>query len=118
MSIRKDVIARYIDGFRRSDHALVLACLTEDFVWELYGHKTVRGRAAFAAEIDSDFFEYKPVLEIHRMIEEGDAIAVTGAGSARKDGDTLNFVFSEVFHFEGDRIRRLETWHIWTGVAP
>ncbi len=53
MSAQKDVIGKYLDGFRRGDHAQILSCLTQDIVWELHGHKTVRGRDAFGAEIDT-----------------------------------------------------------------
>jgi len=114
VSAHKAVIDRYIDGFRRTDHARILSCLTHDIVWELYGHKTVRGSAAFDAEIENDFFEDKPVIEIHRMIEEGDAVAVTGSGSVKKKGGELaRFVFSEVFHFRGGLVCRLETYHLW-----
>ena len=118
MSPRKQVIERYIDGFRRTDHAQILSCLTDDIVWELHGHKTVRGRAAFDAEIENDFFEGQPTLEIFRMIEEGDAVAVTGGGRVRqKGGEVLGFVFSEVFHFAGNLVNRLETYHVWTPAA-
>lgn len=114
MSAHKAVIDRYIEGFRRTDHARILSCLTDDIVWELHGHKTVRGSAAFDAEIETDFFEDKPVIEIDRMIEEGDAVAITGRGSVKKKGGELaRFVFSEVFHFRGDLVSRLETYHIW-----
>jgi len=86
MSARKAVIGNYIEGFRRGDHAQVLGCLAEDIVWELYGHKTVRGKAAFAAEVQNDMFEGEPTLEIDRMVEEGDTVAVTGGGSVRSAG--------------------------------
>lgn len=35
MSQRIDTVHRYLEGFRRSDHAAVLACLTEDVVWNI-----------------------------------------------------------------------------------
>jgi ketosteroid isomerase-like protein len=108
------VIERYIEGFRRTDHAQILSCLTDDIVWELHGHKTVRGKAAFDAEIENDFFEGQPTLAIYRMIEEGDAVAVTGGGSVKKKGgETMKFVFSEIFHFTGSLVHRLETYHLW-----
>jgi uncharacterized protein len=115
MSAHKDLIQRYIEGFRRGDHAQALACLSEDIVWDLYGHKTVRGKAAFEAEIERDLFDGVPVMRIERMIEEGDAVAVTGSGSVtKKSGERATFVFSEVFHFSGGLVRRLETYHLWT----
>ena len=116
MTARKAVIGNYIEGFRRGDHAQVLACLADDIVWELYGHKTVRGKAAFAAEIQNDMFEGEPTLEIDRMVEEGDTVAVTGGGSVRKKtGEEMQFVFSELFTFDANLVKRLETWHIWLG---
>jgi len=116
VSARKAVIGSYIEGFRRGDHAQVLGCLAEDIVWELYGHKTVRGKAAFAAEIQNDMFEGEPTLQIDRMVEEGDTVAVTGGGSVRKKtGEEMQFVFSELFTFDANLVKRLETWHIWLG---
>ena len=115
MSPHKKVIESYIEGFRRTDHAQILSCLADDIVWQLHGHKTVRGKAAFDAEIENDFFEGQPALEIFRMIEEGDAVAVTGGGHVtKKGGEQMDFVFSEVFHFAGNLVSRLETFHVWT----
>jgi ketosteroid isomerase-like protein len=115
MSYRKDVIERYIEGFRRGDHAQILGCLTDDIAWVLHGHQVVRGKAAFEAAIGTDFFEGTPTLEIHRMIEEGDAVAVFGAGRVvREGGVTATFTFGELFLFTGERVHRLETWHVWT----
>lgn len=119
MATHKNVIERYLDGFRRGDHAQVLSCLAEDVVWVLHGHQAVRGKAAFAAEIATDLFDGTPTLEIFRMVEEGDAVAVFGGGSVtRKGGEIADFAFSELFVFEGDRIRRLETYHVWTAPTP
>ena len=51
MSNRKRIVERYIDGFRRSDHAQILSCLTDDVVWALHGQKTLHGKDVFDAEI-------------------------------------------------------------------
>jgi hypothetical protein len=116
METHKDVVQRYIEGFRRMDRARILECLTEDFDWVLHGHKATHGKAAFAAEINDDFFDGRPVIEIERMIEQGDTIALTGKGTVTKPGgETARFVFSEVFVFSVHRIRRVETFHVWVG---
>jgi ketosteroid isomerase-like protein len=47
MSARKNVVEKYIEGFRRRDHAQILSCLTDDIVWVLHGAKTLKGKAAF-----------------------------------------------------------------------
>src|SRR4051812_21716512 len=114
MASHKDVVERYVEGFRRMDRAWILECLTEDFDWILHGHKATHGKAAFAAEINDDFFDGRPVIDIERMIEQGDTVALTGSGRVtRPGGESAKFVFSEVFVFSGDRIRRVETFHVW-----
>ena len=115
MSPRKDVVERYIEGFRRSDRALILACLTDDVVWALHGNRTLRGKEAFDGEIENDEFD-SPMLTIDRVIEEGETVVATGSGSvAKKGGDTLRFVFCEVFTFTDDAVSRLDTYHVWLG---
>ena len=54
VSTRKQIVEKYIDGFRRTDHAQILSCLTDDVVWELHGYRTLRGKDAFDAEIEND----------------------------------------------------------------
>jgi uncharacterized protein len=114
MSTRKGIVENYIEGFRRSDHAQILSCLTDDVVWALHGYTTLQGKDAFDAEIESDVFEGSPTLTIDRLIEEGDSVVATGSGSVtRKDGERLPFVFCEVFTFTGDAVSRLDTYHVW-----
>ena len=119
MTSHKDVIGQYLEGFRRGDHAQVLDCLTDNVVWVLHGHQAVRGKAAFEAEIKNDMFEGTPTIEIYRMLQEGDAVAVFGGGSVtRKGGEIADFTFSELFLFSGDLISHLETYHVWSAPAP
>jgi ketosteroid isomerase-like protein len=114
MSTRKATVERYIDGFRRNDHAQILSCLADDVVWVLHGYKTLRGKQAFDAEIENDAFEPYPTINLERLIEENDTVAVTGSGSvAKKTGEVMKFVFSEVFTFTGDVVNRLDTYHVW-----
>jgi uncharacterized protein len=119
MSSRKAIVEKYIDGFRRTDHAQILSCLTDDVLWVLHGYKTLHGKQAFDAEIEHAAFEGSPKIHLERLIEEGDSVAVTGNGSvATKGGDVMKFVFSEVFTFAGDLVSRLETYHVWINQPP
>jgi ketosteroid isomerase-like protein len=114
MSPHKAIVNKYIDGFRRSDHAQILSCLSDDILWQLHGYKTLRGKSAFDAEIENDAFEGSPTITLDQIIEEGFTVVATGSGSvAKRSGERMKFVFSEVFTFAGDSISRLDTYHIW-----
>jgi len=114
MSTHKAIVEKYIEGFRRTDHAEILSCLADDIVWVLHGYKTLHGKDAFDAEIENESFEGSPTIVLERLIEERDCVAVTGSGSAtKKGGEKVKFVFSEVFTFTGDLVSQLNTYHVW-----
>ena len=113
MTSHKTVVEAYIDGFRRTDHEAILACLTDDVVWILHGYRTLQGKEAFDDEIENDAAVGSPTLNIDRLIEEGDTVVAVGNGEMTlKEAGRVTFVFTEVFTFTADRIRRLETFHI------
>ena len=43
----KKVIETYVDGFRASDHAKILSCLTDSVVWEMPGLFHLVGKEQF-----------------------------------------------------------------------
>ena len=109
MSARKAVVERYFDGFRRSDHGQVLSCLTDDVVWDLHGFRHLEGKEAFDGEIENENFVGSPALD--RLIEEGDVVMATGAGSSTQtSGAVFRFAFCDMFVFAGDLVRRVESY--------
>ncbi|MGH2978483.1 MAG: nuclear transport factor 2 family protein [Solirubrobacterales bacterium] len=113
MTTKKTVVDRYIEGFRRRDHDLILSCLTDEVTWEMPGFFELHGKTACNDEIENDAFEGSPTITIDRLIEEGDAVVAIGAvRSPMKNGTTLEAVFCDVFTFVGDKIHRLETYQV------
>lgn len=111
MSARKQTVHAYFDGFRESDHAKVLALLTDDVVWEIHGHRHLQGKDAFDGEIENDACDGSPLLSFDRVIEEGDTVVVPHTGEARRrDGGVLRFAAVDVFTFEGELIARVESY--------
>ena len=101
----------YFDGFRRSDHAQILACLTDDVAWDLFGYRHLTGKDAFDGEIENDAFVGSPTLSVDRMIEEAESVVAIGNGEGTlKDGPRHRFAFCDVFTFAGDKIRRVESY--------
>jgi ketosteroid isomerase-like protein len=111
MSERKAVIDRYFEGFRRSDHAQILECLTNDIVWDLPGFTHLEGKDAFDSEIENEGFVGSPALDVDRVIEEDDTVVAIGIGSGTQtNGDVFEFAFCTVFTFAALLIRRVESF--------
>ena len=108
MSENKKTIAAYMDGFRASDHALVLSCLTDDVEWILPGAFHLRGKEAFDREIENEAFVGSPRISVTRMTEENDVVVAEGSvQTQRKEGPVLTLAFCDVFEMRDGKIRRL-----------
>ena len=111
MSINKQTVERYMEGFRRTDHAMVLSCLSDDVEWVIPGMFHVTGQSAFDKEIENDAFVGRPTITTIRMVEENDVVVAEGRVQAkRRDGGMLDAVFCDVFVMSNARIRRLTTY--------
>ena len=111
MSENKRTVERYLEGFRRSDHAMVLSCLTDDVEWVIPGAVNLHGKAAFDAEIENPAFSGSPGIETTRLVEEDDVVVAEGTVRARRaDGTALSLVFCDVFLMRGGLIRQLTSY--------
>jgi ketosteroid isomerase-like protein len=111
MSPNKDTVQKYMDAFARSDHAEVLACLTDDVQWVIPGAFHLRGREAFDGEIQNDAFVGSPTIQVTRMTEEDGVVVAEGSvRCARRDGGMLNAVFCDVFVMRGAKISHLTSY--------
>jgi ketosteroid isomerase-like protein len=111
MNAHKEVVEQYFEGFRRSDHELILSLLTDDVTWYLPGHRDLAGQEAFDAEIENPDFESSPTLRIDRLVEEGDVVVAVGEGRGRhKEAGPFRFAYNDVFVFDGDLITRVESY--------
>ena len=119
MSEIKETVERYMEGFRRSDHAMILSCLTDDVVWDMPGAFHLVGKEAFDREVENPAFTGKPTITISRVIEENDVVVAEGAVQARRsDGGLLDAVFCDVFEMRGGKIRRLVSYLMEVTRAP
>ena len=111
MATQKEIVDVYMQGFRASDHERILACLTDDVVWVIHGHRTTTGKAEFDSEIVGEDFEGKPLLSVDRVFEDGDVVIVTGEGTANLAADgQFRFVYNDLFTFRGDLIERVDSY--------
>jgi ketosteroid isomerase-like protein len=111
MSLNKQTVQRYIDGFNRSDHPQILSCLTDDVEWVMPGAFHLHGKDEFDKEIENEAFTGRPIVRLTRMTEENDVVVAEGTVRASfKNGSVLNAVFCDVFEMEGGLIKRLITY--------
>lgn len=107
----KQVVETYMDGFRATDHATILSCLTDDVVWDMPGFFHHEGKEAFEREIENPNADGNPNITITRLVEEGNIVVAEGAVTANlKDGNMLDAVFCDVFHFTNGTISKLTTY--------
>jgi ketosteroid isomerase-like protein len=100
-----------MEGFRRTDRARILSCLTDDVEWRIPGAFTVQGKEAFAGHIVDEGFVGHPAITVTRLTEEDDVVVAEGAVQAhRTDGGVINLVFCDVFEMRGGKIRRLVSY--------
>ena len=108
MSLNKDTVEKYIDGFNKSDHSQILSCLTDDVEWLMPGAFHLTGKDAFDKEIENDAFTGSPTVRITRMIEENDVVITEGTVRVEwKTGGFLDAVFCDAFEMANGKIRRL-----------
>lgn len=111
MTGQKQIVERYMDGFRATDHKKILSCLTDDVVWELPGFYLHNGIEAFDKEIANPNAEGHPDIIVTRLVEEGNIVVAEGTVKAKmKDGSKLDAVFCDVFHFTNDKISKLTSY--------
>ena len=111
MTANKRTVDKYMDGFRKSDHAQILSCLTDDVEWILPGAFHLHGKAAFDAEIENPAFTGSPEITVHRMTEEDDVVVAEGFVRARRvDGTQLDLAMCDVFEMREGKIKRLTSY--------
>jgi uncharacterized protein len=113
MTENKRTVEKYIDGFRKSDHGLVLSCLTNDVEWEMPGAFHLKGKDAFDREIENGAFVGSPAIIITRMTEEDNVVVAEGSvRTERRGGGFLTAVFCDVFVMQRGKIQRLITYFV------
>ena len=115
MTQNKKTVETFMDGFRKTDRAQILSCLTDDVQWELPGAFKAHGRDEFNQHIVSDGFVSNPQITVTRLTEENDVVIAEGAvQTEQKDGTVLHLVFCDVFVMLDGKIRQLTSYLVRT----
>ncbi len=119
MTQNKLTVRKYMDGFIASDHKIILDCLTNDIVWYMPGFFNLSGKESFDKEIENDYFEGNPQIEILRMTEENNVVIAEGSVQCKiKNGGMLDALFCDVFEMESGKIKKLTTYQMNKEIKP
>lgn len=119
MTENKNTVIRYMNGFIAGDHKMILDCLSSDIEWYMPGFFHLSGKAAFDKEIENDYFEGKPRIEISRLTEENNVVIAEGSVQCKiKNGGMLDALFCDVFEMESGKIKKLTTYQMNKEVKP
>lgn len=112
MSRNTDTVNRYVDGFRKNDHAQILSCLTDDIEWTVFGGFRLAGKDAYDKAIDGpDEFVNPPTLEVVRMVEQDDVVMAEMTGTVRRAaGGEMRMSMAEVFVMRDGKIAERRAW--------
>jgi ketosteroid isomerase-like protein len=111
MTPNQQTVERYMEGFRRTDTAQVMSCLTDDVEWVLPGMFHARGRDEFQNHLIEEGFRPNPRIDITRLIESADVIVAEGRVRTEKtDGTVVNIAFCDVFEMRNARICKLTSY--------
>ena len=111
MTSNRTTVENYLEGFRRTDRALILSCLSDDVEWHIPGFFHVRGRDEFGRHIVDEGFAGSPEISVTRWIEALDVVVIEGTVRApRSDGIVLNLAICDVFDMKDGKIRRLVSY--------
>jgi len=108
---QRALVEEYLEGFRLSDHARILATLTEDVEWVIHGHRTTHGAAEFDGEIENPAFTGSPELDVQRVVEDGPVVVTMGEGhGATVEHGPFRFAFVTAFTFRDGLIARVDSY--------
>ena len=107
----KRTVEKYMAGFRATDHAAILSCLTDNVEWVIPGMFHSKGKAAFDREIENEAFVGKPEITVTRLVEEADIVVAEGSvRTQRREGDALNLRFCDVFVMRAGKVAHLTSY--------
>jgi ketosteroid isomerase-like protein len=107
----KVVVEKYMHAYQQFDHKAILDLLTDDVIWEMPGYFHHTGKDAFDKEIEPADVDGPPDIHITRLMEEGNIVVAEGTVQSKfKNGNSINAVFCDVFHFTGNKINKLTSY--------
>lgn len=113
----KAILQKANDAIAEGDFEGFLRFCTEDTKWTFVGDRKIKGKEAVRQWMASTYKE-PPRFTVHRMIAEGDFVAVLGEITLKdEEGKAAHHTYCDVWRFRDGRMAELQALVIETGPA-
>ena len=111
MTANEQTVQEFLEGFRKSDHARILACVTDDVEWILPGLFHAHGKKEFEQHIVDAGFRPNPAIDTSRVIELNEVVVAEGrVRTEQTNGTVVNMAFCDVYELKDARIYKLTSY--------
>lgn len=115
MTAKEDFMWKFNEAFAKSDTVFLIANVTDDIEWTVYGDKTISGIEDFKKTVEEMKTQSKVVMELDRIITHGNTAAVNGTMQMTESGKTSTYAFADVCvlsGFKNPKIKRMKSYVI------
>ncbi len=106
----KQILERANAAITRGDFEGFLSLCTEDTRWKFEGDRILNGKAAVREWMKVTYTQ-PPQFEVHRMIAEGDCLAVLGEITLKdSQGKSVQHAYCDVWRFRDGKMAELQAF--------
>jgi ketosteroid isomerase-like protein len=108
----KDILLKANACVTAGDYTGFLSWCTDDVIWEFVGDKTLSGKEAVSAYMETAYIE-PPEFNIETLMEEGDLLSSIGKITMKDRSGTRNaYAYCDIWHFRNGKMARLKAFVI------
>jgi uncharacterized protein len=111
----KAILSKANEAIAKGDFEGFLSFCTEDTLWTFVGDRTLAGKRAVRQWMAATYTA-PPKFVVHRMIAEGDSLAVQGEITLQgDDGKAARHSYCDVWRFEDGKLAELHAFVVEMG---
>jgi len=115
MTAKEDFLRKFNEAFAKGDTDFLIAHVTNDIEWTVYGDKTISGIQDFKKAVEKMKSEAKVVLKLDQIITHGKTAAVNGTIKMTGNGKTSTYAFADVCilsGFKNPKVKQMKSYVI------
>ncbi len=101
MTKKEQFLRKFNEAFATGDTKFLIAHVTKDIIWTIYGDQYIDGIEAFSAAVEAMKTDTEVQLTIDKVITHGSSAAVNGIMEMMKNETMVRYAFSDVYTLSG-----------------